>query len=429
MYGNFSWCSASSTKTYRKTIAGFFFRIFVYRSIRPTSGASNLFRVGMLTQHLEKCNEFINLDPIERQVFTAHYDRIRVYVIDEMRRVDDLFNKIFRETQLSGSYADKLKVSKPNEYDVLMILELPVDRVTVGKLGYVQIKLAQHWRNGLQGISDHDGFLIQNRVLEWLRRIVQRIFPNPSHPITIENYSYKVSRSVSGPANNLKIQCCGVSNSENDKFSIDLVAALEFTVKDVWKADVDIPKKLFLHESWNAVPKPRKSTQKNPRSRVYSQQNSTADTLRKRYWRNQNINRNWICSYAAIERELIHGVNSIKPLIRIFKKIRDTHEITNLKSYYIKQIFIHQLMLEDAEYWDRSLGDLFSEMLDVIIQYLEDGELPFYWHKKFDLFHNYDSEQIDAMRNKFERIKHEIYAYGPDYIYKVILTESEQRQI
>lgn len=383
----------------------------------------------MLTHHLESCNKFITLNPTERSEFAEHYDRVRDYVIDAMRCEDELFDNIFHETQLSGSYADNLKVSNPDEYDVLMILKLPY-RVDVqeieGKPGYVQIKLMDHqWPDPyINRILDGDGYLIQNRVLEWLRSIMKIIFPYTFNSVGIGHNEYLITHSLSGPANTLKIECVNVSNKNKNKFSIDFVGALKFSVQEFWKAD--LPREQFLANNWNAIPKPGKSTRKPFHRRRYPQRRTTDGN---RPMRNPNRNRDWICSYAAIERELIHGFNSIKPLIRIFKKIRDTHKMTNFKSYYIKQIFIHQCMLKSIDYWEQSLGDLMMEMLDLIIKYLEDGELPFYWHRNFDLFHNFNSKQLNDMRLKFERIRRNIVRRGPEYIYKVILTEPEQRQL
>lgn len=385
----------------------------------------------MLTQHLERCNQFISLDPVERSEFIAHYNSIRDYVISNMKKENNLFNKYYNGDRLSGSYADQLKVSKPNEYDVLVILNFPYQSVQPikGKPGFVQINLMRSWRDDIgefKEVIDNDGYLMQNKVLEWLRRIMKSIFPRPVNWIPIGNHQYKIIHSVSGPANTLTIQCV---ISENKTFSIDFVGALEFSVNDYWMADADIPKERFLDKFWNAIPKPRKPTPKPSNSQRYPRRYSNGAK------RNYNKNRDWICSYAPIERVLIHDLGFIKPLIRIFKKIRDTHEMTNLKSYYIKQIFIHQLMLkcEHEQYWERSLGELLLEMLDVIIQYLEGRRLPSFWHKNFDLFHHFKPEQIADIKRKFRHIKQNIASIidtnEPEYIYDVILTEPEQQQI
>lgn len=388
----------------------------------------------MLTEHLERCNQFISLDPIEKSKCITHYDRIRDFVIDEMKKADALFNKIYHQYRLSGSYADQLKVSEPNEYDLLMILKFPrpIVQKVYGKPGYVTINLMHRgWYDiaEYKHVLDSYGYLLQDKVLEWLQRIMKRIFIYPCSLIRIDDYQYRIKHSVNGPANTLDIQY-STSSNEITKFSIDFVGALEFLVKDCWVADADIPKKLFLDKSWNAIPKPRYPTRKPTNSPMYpTSANRYGNTLYGRQWQNHNKNRDWICSYAEIERDLIHGLQFIKPLIRIFKKIRDTHKLSNLKSYYIKQIFIHQRMAKDIKYWERPLGELMLEMLDVIIRYLQERNLRSFWHKKFNLIAHFNQEQIEDLSLKLKHIRHDIETHEPTYIYRVILTETEQQEI
>lgn len=373
----------------------------------------------MLTQYLQECNRIINIDPKDRPVFTEHYDFVRDYVIDKMYNSDALFREIYHRYQLSGSYADQLKVSKPDEYDLLMILRFPYKlmlKPVVRKPGYVQIQIQSPVSSSnVKRLLDSDGYLIQNNVLEWLRNIVKRIFPLDVNLIRNGCYTYKVRHRLSGPAVTVHVQC-----DENSKFSIDFVGALEFSESEVWIADTVVQKNRLLNNSgknfWNVVPKPRKMT--IPR-RYYAPSKNQPSTGANNM-RNPNKNRDWICSYASIERELINGKQSMKPLIRIFKKIRDNYKMTNLKSYYIKQIFIHQLIRTTPAYWERSLGDLFLRMLDVVIERLEERNLPFIWHRTFSLLYHLNREQLDDLVCNFKRIRHDIGIHGAKHIYNVI---------
>lgn len=149
-----------------------------------------------------------------------------------MKNKDDLFNRIFHRTQLSGSYADQLKVSEPNEYDVLMILKLHNPIVlNVGRPGYVAINVPRRWI-GIERILDSSGYVMQNKVLEWLRGIMKRIFPSPCQLVRIGDREYRIKHDVNGPANTLTIQCASYSNDSNSEFSMDFVGALEFPVKE-----------------------------------------------------------------------------------------------------------------------------------------------------------------------------------------------------
>lgn len=138
----------------------------------------------MFTQHLQRCNNLIELDPVEKSVFSVHYELIRNYVIEKMKAENELFSKIFHETQLFGSYADELKISRPNEYSLLIILKLPVFNrmemiVDEVRPGYVKMKtfMPRNWY-GSNIIIDHNGFLMHYKVLGWLQTIMQEIFPH-----------------------------------------------------------------------------------------------------------------------------------------------------------------------------------------------------------------------------------------------------------
>lgn len=380
----------------------------------------------MLTEQLEKCNRFISINSAERPVFTSHYDRIRDAVINRMKKDSSLFKKLFHRTQLSGSYADGLKVSEPNEFDVLLILKIPgwVQKI---RSGYVQILPRSDSSLDLFKITDNSGYLKHNKVLEWLRLIMKNIFSNKRNSYIIGGCQYEIEHFIQGPANTLKIRCL----STNEKFSIDFVGALEFPVKDFWMADAGAPREWFMDCCWNAIPKPQKSTPKPIQSsniRQVQTIQSRNQTQVNRTHGTTHANRGWVCSYAEIERSLIHNLGFLKPLIRIFKKIRDTHDLTNLKSYYIKQIFIHQRMRQPVDYWRRPLGDLFLEMLNVIIEYLRSGNLPFFWHTNFNLFHQLSREQIDDLKNKFERVRKNVTTTHQHELEKVILNDREQEK-
>lgn len=208
------------------------------------------------------------------------------------------------------------------------------------------------------------------------------------------------------------------------------MGAFQFSVDEFWLADADISKERFEGNFWHAIPKPQIE---RPYYRTQQQllHSSSTDAIALSIPTHES--RRWVCSYARIERDLINGSYFMKPLIRIFKKIRDTHSITVLKSYYIKQIFIHQCMLKDPSYWEQSLGHLFKEMLDVIIERLIDRKLPFFWHKNLNLFNRFSRTQMKEMLMEFRRLRRELHirciTRGPEYIYHVVLTDIERRQI
>lgn len=151
---------------------------------------------------------------------------------------------------------------------------------------------------------------------------------------------------------------------------------------------------------------------------------------RSTFMPNPQKNREWICSYAEIERQLLKGTQTMKPLIRIFKKIRDNQQLTNLKSYYIKTIFLHHNANNDNEYWQQSLAVLFMEMFDVILKHLHEHRLDSFWHRDFNLFRYFRSGQITAMYDKLLKVKKDLITNlengNPEFIYEIICTDDER---
>lgn len=147
----------------------------------------------------------------------------------------------------------------------------------------------------------------------------------------------------------------------------------------------------------------------------------------------------WICSYAEIERQYMNDKHKLKYLIRFFKvlitltdmidffiflerfglyslfpclsfvgaqKIRDTHALTNLKSYYIKTVFLwHDEEVSRREYWRSPAQMLFFTMLDKIIGHVEDRNLPFFWDRKYNMFGKMSDAQITDLLRKLHRIR------------------------
>lgn len=96
-----------------------------------------------------------------------------------MKENDEIFNKLYKCIQLAGSYADKIKISEPNEYDALIILSFPNPRVKLSRPGYVTIniehKIQETWKY-YKIFVDQEGYLIQNKVIKLAQRFDQKYF-------------------------------------------------------------------------------------------------------------------------------------------------------------------------------------------------------------------------------------------------------------
>lgn len=363
-----------------------------------------------LENHLQRISRrFISIEDDVDSAFRHHFENVSRYMVECLKRTDVLFTKMFQMLQVAGSYADGIKVTAPNEFDVLVLLKFPKPIPFSSSSGYVTINIndgINTWLGWLSGndekykrFIDSDGYLIQNQVLDWLRVLVREILAAHRNVLKIGGVEYYIEQENNGPAVTLEVN---VQKSPYEGyFSIDFVPALQFQSNNIWVADQR--PNLPIPRYWNAIPKPNK--------------------LRL------HRNREWICSYAEIERCYLNDLNRLKPLIKFFKKIRDRANLTNLKSYYIKTIFLHRRLQQPDHYWNGSLALLFMEMFDVVLEHLRTKTLPSLWHRNYNLFQQLDDHQIDAIYYNLKRIKETIVKNltnnNPEIIYEIILTHCE----
>lgn len=363
--------------------------------------------------HLQSiCKSFITLDNSEKRNFTKHFDKVYKYVTDAMGQSDNFFAKVFKKQQLAGSYADRIKVGKPNEYDALMVLKFPDPVVEKSRPGFVKINIKEglkKWANvdvqNYKTLIDQNGYLLQDQVLNWVRKLIYGIIKNCNNVIRIDSNEYSVRTSSNGPAVTLDVTIQRSDDGTKGNFSVDFVTAMAFDFHDKWFADFKPP--IIQTLNWNAIAKPNNS--------------------------NPAHNREWICSYADIERVYLQDTNTLKQLIRIFKKIRDRQNLANLKSYYIKVIFLHKRKINDKSYWNRQLGVLFLEMFEVILKHLEKKELLSFWHKQYNLFGELTQTQVTDIYNKLKNVKENIEKNlakkNPEFIRSVILSKEEENML
>ncbi|KAG4075939.1 hypothetical protein HA402_003765 [Bradysia odoriphaga] len=356
---------------------------------------------------------FINLETNEKRLFTEHFNKVYKHVTESMGEIDEFFTKVFKRQQLAGSYADRIKVGQPNEYDALMILDFPDPIVKKSRPGFVKINVRDgiklKWstieEKNYKTLIDKDGYLLQDKVLDWLRNLIYNVVKSCNSVFRIGNNEYSVKHSSNGPAVTLDLTITKCEHGTTGSFSIDFVGALAFDFQKKWFADFTPP--FLTSKNWNAIAKPSKTV--------------------------KNQNQEWTCSYADIEREYLRDTQTLKQLIRIFKKIRDTQSLSNLKSYYIKVIFLHQRKKQNNDYWKNSLGVLFSEMFEILLKTLEQGKLVSFWHKEYNMFGELEKAQITDMFNKLKKIKGNIdknlVDKQPEYILSVILTEEELKKL
>lgn len=367
-----------------------------------------------LEQHLQKINKpFINLEANQKRLFTQHFNNVYKHVTDTMGEIDEFFAHVFQRQQLAGSYADRIKVGQPDEYDALMVLDFPDPILERSKPGFVKINVrdgvAKKWSTvdaqNYKALIDKDGYLLQDKVLDWLRVLIIKVLKRCDNVIRIGQNEYSVKRSSNGPAVTLHLTITQCNEGTTGNFSIDFVGALAFDFHKKWFADHK--PQFLISKNWNAIVKPNKAY--------------------------PNENREWTCSYADMEREYLRDTQKLKQLIRIFKKIRDRNSLGQLKSYYIKVMFLHQRKAHDNDHWKRGLGVLFEEMFEVILKHVEKRELLSFWHKAYNLFAELTPVQMTQMYDTLKSIKAKIDKNladnNPKFVLSVILSKEELEEL
>lgn len=199
----------------------------------------------------------IKLDDEENIRNTQHFIKICETLPEKMEENNEIFKKIYRRVVPAGSYPDHLKISEPNEYDALIVLNFPGPCVVPSRPGYVTINIQEAiqdgWNIGKDNYElfvDGKGYLIQNKVLNWFRCVVRNTLQEHNNVIVSGENWYEITQSSNGPAVTLTVT---VQNDEDSEFCIDFVSCLEFHSDEWWASDVR-----GISGNWNAIPKPIK---------------------------------------------------------------------------------------------------------------------------------------------------------------------------
>ncbi|XP_017494009.1 PREDICTED: uncharacterized protein LOC108382121, partial [Rhagoletis zephyria] len=311
------------------------------------------------------------------------------------------------------SYGDNVKVNRADEYDLVFFLNFPAkDEILVTEDPDLPGNFFIDVKNVLKTLkSQKQNCLLYEKLRTWT------VKDNDCEYLDIEKLHawlkscfskalLAMKNSVEGVPSNLKFvyQRCGpahtITVSEPCKFSVDFVPGIVLGAQHVIMENSP--------PEWHGIPKPVQNT------------------------------KSFRASYYSLERELIKNKNNLKNALRILKKFRDSHpNMNNLKSYYIKTLFLWRNSQVDNEYWARRLCDSIKDMFSLLKCCLDAGYLGFYWNKKLNLFNELNEEQLNEMRSYMKcvcddiLVAHENMYLSPALALKVIhlfLSKDERLQ-
>ncbi|KAK9752269.1 Mab-21 protein nucleotidyltransferase domain [Popillia japonica] len=318
-------------------------------------------------------------------------NKILNQIITELKS-DPFFAKHYNRIFYGGSYFDGLRVGAPTEFDLDILLKVPKNVTSVlehtNEPGYLSLKFPEpdKLEDMFKKLLDDKNYLSTEKMRRHMISIVQKatnkfkvgselVFNANSNGT---NYQLKGVLTTSGPAVTLKLKC------REFNIDVDLVPCFEF------------PKEKWPTGGYRSNPVPQKGNffivPKSPKNKHPAE----------RYWR---------LSFQEQERELLNGKDTLKPTLKIFKKLRDVQQHNAVASYYIKTVFLWEDEKNGgAAYWKKgTMTDTFFKMLENYIKYLESGKIPYFWNKKNNLL-SVDKIHLDNMKNRLRYIEKDLKA-------------------
>ncbi|CAH1155729.1 unnamed protein product [Phaedon cochleariae] len=341
-------------------------------------------------------------------------------ITSSMKASDNLFKEMYSSVFYGGSYYDGLRVGQPDEFDLDLLLSLPKlvepTLTTSNKPGFVHVKLNGYNKfikqsemisryKGLEKLmNEKTHYLETNKVLRWMQRVITLTMntfeKKDGRPVLkIPSGEFYLKYSQSGPAVTLKVE--GVVGESKLKLDIDLVPCFVFG-KDHWPSNGFRSNSTKKKPEFFIVPKPL---------------NGLSDA--ERYWR---------LSFQEQERELIDGKSTLKPTIKLLKRMRDILDHKCIASYYIKTFLIWEVSeWRKEDFWNNSLSYVFMNVLKDYYEYLKKKKIPYYWNKNNNLIDSVREETLINIGNKVKAIIDDVdkNLEDPYVIAKYLLKPSE----
>ncbi|XP_065537495.1 cyclic GMP-AMP synthase [Lathamus discolor] len=306
--------------------------------------------------------------------------------------------------QGSGSYYEHVKISQPNEFDIMLILvieRLQLDECDdTGAYYYLTFKRNPKERY-LFKFLDEEGKISALKMLQELREVIKQEVRN------IRDVEVTVQRRKAGsPAITLQIK-----NPPAADISVDIILTLE--VKQSWPPST---RDGFKIESWLGR-KVKRTYRKYP-TYLVAKQNKEEKVLRGNTWR---------LSFSHMEKALLndHGSSKTcceadglkccrKSCLKLLKylleqlKMKYPKKLEKFCSYHVKTAFLHSCVIwpNDTDWQLGDLGYCFQKCLGYFLDCLQKSQLPHFFIPKYNLLspedkasNNFLSRQINSELN------------------------------
>ncbi|KAH8416013.1 hypothetical protein KR222_006397, partial [Zaprionus bogoriensis] len=349
-----------------------------------------------LEQQLQLVNsQLIRFDK-DRKEYTTHYNKLRDSIYGILKNEQPL-GKWLNGHCLGGDYGDGLKISKPDEFDLVFYLKFPEnDRIIVKRdpqrPGNVTLDMTallttiqnqEHLKEtyaSLKKIVNAKNMLLQDKLQDMLNGVFTRTLNKMENQVVVNGRATKLVYKRCGPAHTIFV------NEPGMKYSVDFVPSIRLNARqNVLGAEQF---QFFKNVSyWDAIPKPLKPFVPN--------------------------NISFRASYYEAEHNMIQDKQKLKNVIKLMKRFRDNKaNMFNLKSYYIKTVLLWQVKERPGSYWvNKQLNEIYIDMFDELYKCLatssRKGKLQFFWDPNLDMFAGFSENQ---RREMFVCVNAEIYS-------------------
>ncbi|XP_013183468.2 cyclic GMP-AMP synthase-like receptor [Amyelois transitella] len=340
-------------------------------------------------------------------------------ILKIMRECDPLFDSMKPRLDYLGSYYDGLRVGHPTEFDINVILKLPINYsnikldCTKTEYDYTNVILPSEFRRLCKSTTtSKKGFtktelwcdsthrLSVVKFRSWMQSVVDSAFSklpisNGRHVLKVKNIIYELTAKMSGPANTITIY------KNTNIIDVDLVPTFAFDLPSGKKSKTKIK---CLNSAVNFH---REEFEYN--SRYFIVPKPTRDEYL------------WRLTFPFQERACMKKQNNFKSALKLIKLLRDTQRFHKLASYYIKSLFLWEARSQNDEFWMKSLSDLVIYMLKKLRDHLASKEIKNYWCSENNLLEKLKHETCINWSNKLSHIINDIDQkkyHNPSIIFK-----------
>ncbi|XP_023940040.2 cyclic GMP-AMP synthase-like receptor [Bicyclus anynana] len=344
---------------------------------------------------------------LKREDFQRHY-RVFMGVFAQlqqcMKEVDKYYERYASNVQFAGSHYDRLRIKKPDEFDMDIVIGVPVNMrrdpsdplesdivIEQKSPGFVQLRAGTQYQNILirdgidcvinktaYGWLDDRKYILRSKFIDWFKSVGNKglnrfQLKDGQRVCYVDSTCYTIRTSSSGPAWTIIIEAPGF------RLDVDLVPALKFPENRWLNARSYRPIPVDCRRGyWMVVPKPNKAGSPHDEQR------------------------SWRIALQEQEKQLLNNTNSLRQVIRLLKKFRDAQGMQKIASYYIKTIFFWEIIEKqgDTTFWQRNdIAYLFQHMMKKFYEALDRGSIPYFWNRNNNMIENLNSN----LRNEYKR--------------------------